>query len=45
MAAWISRYIRYKVWDWIIYPFPNFHGKTLEKWDFTGYVIIYPCYD
>ena len=35
IPAWISNYIRYKAWDEITYPFPNFNGKT----HFSGRVI------
>ena len=42
-----------KVWDDIIYPFPNFNGSTIEVWDgiidfipnFIMYVTPYPCQD
>ena len=30
IQAWISNYIHYEVWDWIIYPFPNFKGAVTE---------------
>ena len=53
ITAWISNYIHYKVWDEIIYPFPNFNGATVEVWEwindfiphFPGHVITYPCWD
>ena len=46
-------YIRYKVWDKITYPIPNFNDYTIEVWEwisnsiphFTGHVITYPCWD
>ena len=49
--AWISNYIHHRMWDEIIFPFPNFNGCTVEVWEwisnfisyFTGHVIIYPC--
>ena len=42
-----------KVWDEIIYPFPNFNGATIEVWKWVSNfiphfimgVITYPCYD
>ena len=30
IPAWISKYIPYKVWDKITYPFLNFNGCTVE---------------
>ena len=33
ITAWISNYIHYKVWDKIMYPFPNFNDATLEVWE------------
>ena len=30
IPAWISKYIHYKVWDVITYPFLNFNGATVE---------------
>ena len=46
-------YIHYKVWDEIIYPFPNFNSCSVEVWEwksnfiqhFTGHVVIYPNWD
>ena len=32
IQAWMSNYIRYTMWDEIIYPFPNFNGATVEVW-------------
>ena len=32
ISTWISNYIRCKVWDEIIHPFPNFNGCTVEVW-------------
>ena len=29
----ISNYSHYKVWDEIIYPFPNFNSAIVETWD------------
>ena len=51
--AWISNYVHYKVWDEIIYPFPNFNGCTVEVWEliskfnkrFLMDVITYPCWN
>ena len=42
-----------KVWDEIIYPFPNFNGATVEVWEWIIYfiphfimnVITYTCWD
>ena len=42
-----------KMYDKIIYPFPNFNGATVEVWErvnnviphFTGPVITNPCWD
>ena len=33
----INNYIHCKLWEEVIYIFPNFNGKTVEVWD--GYVI------
>ena len=33
VPAWISNYMRYKVWDKITYPFPNFNCCTIEVWE------------
>ena len=30
MAAWISNYIHYSMWDKITYPLPNFNSCTIE---------------
>ena len=46
--AWISNYIRYKVWDEINHPFPGFNAATVEvgKWisncipHYTRHVIL-----
>ena len=46
----VNKYIHYKVWDEITYPFQNFNGCTVEVWEwinnsipyFTGHVIAYP---
>ena len=51
--AWRSNCIHYKMWDDITYSFPNFNSTTVEVWEwisnfiphFSGYVIIYPCWD
>ena len=29
-AAWLSNHIRYKVWDEIAYPFPNFNSCAVD---------------
>ena len=47
IAAWISNYIHYNVWDEITYPYSNFNGSTVEVWEwisnsiphFAGHVI------
>ena len=50
----MDKYINYKEWGEIIYPFPNFNVCAVEVWeginnfilDFTGYVTIFqinPC--
>ena len=38
ILAWISNHIPSKLWDEIIYPFPNFSGTTAEfgKWYMTS---------
>ena len=49
----MDKYIRYKVWGEIIYPFRNLTGATVEvlEWiinfysHFTGDLITYPCWD
>ena len=33
VPAWISKCTHYKMWDEIIYPFPNFNGFTIEVWE------------
>ena len=53
IPAWIRDYIHHKVWNEVIYPFPNFNGCTVEVWEwishfiphFIGHVITYPCTD
>ena len=53
IAAWISNYIHYKVWDEITYAFPNFNSCTIEVWEwinnsiphFPGHMINYPCWN
>ena len=53
LLTWISNYIFYKMWDEVIYPFPNFIGCTVEVWEWlsnfishlSGQVITYPCRD
>ena len=32
IPAWISKCIRYTVWDQITYPFPDFNGATVHEW-------------
>ena len=36
-----SIYNHYKVWDEIIYPFPNFNGATVEVWELMNNFIPY----
>ena len=53
LPAWKSNHMPSKMWDEIIYPFPNFNGCTVEVWGwmsnlvphFTMDVITYPCWD
>ena len=33
VPAWISKCTHHKMWDEIIYPFPNFNGFTIEVWE------------
>ena len=50
IPAWISGHMPSKVWDEIIYPFPNFNGCTVEVWEwisnfiphFMMYITTYP---
>ena len=30
-----------KMWNKITYPFPNFHGATVEVWEFDPHIIRY----
>ena len=32
----VSNYIKYKAWDDITYPFPNFNGATVEVWEWIN---------
>ena len=32
----MNNYIRYKVWDEIIFPFPNYNGLTIDAWEWMG---------
>ena len=34
MPIWIRKYIHYKVWDKITYPFPNFNDANVEVWKY-----------
>ena len=53
IPTWITNHMLSKVWDEIIYQFPNFNGFTVEVWEwinnFIPYfligVITYPCWD
>ena len=53
LLTWISNYTHYKVWDEIIYPFPNFNDATTGVWEwisnfipcFTGHGINCPCWE
>ena len=48
-----GKYIHYKVWDEITYPFLNFNGYTIEVWEWIdnfiphliGHAITHPCWD
>ena len=52
IPAWISNHMPSKVWEEIIYPFPNFNGCIVEVWEeisnfvthFSGHMITYPCW-
>ena len=39
IPAWINNYIYYKMWDEIIYPFPNFNSWTVEVWEWISDII------
>ena len=41
ILEWISNHIHYKVWNEItyMYPFPNFHGATVEVWEWISNLI------
>ena len=51
VPAWIRIHIHYRMWDEIIFPFPNFNGSAVEVWEwikyfiphFIGHVITYLC--
>ena len=51
--AWISNCMPSKMWNEIMYPFPNFNGTVVEFWEwisnfiprFVRDVITYPCWD
>ena len=54
IAARMDKWIHYdKMWDEVIYPFPNFNGRTTDVWkwisnfipQFPGHLITYPCWD
>ena len=53
IPAWTCNFMHSKVWDGIIYPFPNFNTEAVEVWerisDFTQHfimeVITDPCWD
>ena len=34
--VWISNHMPNKVWDKIIYPFPNFNGCTVKVWEWIS---------
>ena len=36
IPSWISNHISGKVWDEIIYSFPNFNGATVEVWEWIS---------
>ena len=35
----MNNYVHYKVWDEIIYPFPNFNSAAVEVWECIYYFI------
>ena len=51
--VWISKYIHYKMWDEITYPFPNLISAIVDVWEWiinfvthsTTNVLTYPCWD
>ena len=53
MTVLINNHMSSRVWDEIIYHFPNFNGFNFELWEWiTNFVrrfimdiIIYPCWD
>ena len=45
IPAWISNHMPSKVWDEIIYPFPNFNGATIEVWEWISNSISYIIMD
>ena len=53
LSAWISDHMPCKVWNEIIYPFPNCKGCTVEVWErvsnfiphFIMNVITHPCWN
>ena len=50
VLTWINNYHHYKMWDEIIYPFPNANGATVGVWEwinnfnphFSAGVVTYP---
>ena len=36
VAAWLSEYILYKVWDKINYPFLNINGTNVGIWEWIS---------
>ena len=45
LQSWIFNYIYHKLWDEITYPFLDFDGASNFIPRFTGFVIIYMCWD
>ena len=53
IPAWLSNHMPCKVWDEIIYPFPNYNCETVDVWEwisnFISYIIVgvitNPCWD
>ena len=39
----MSNHIHYKVWDEIIYSFPNFNSATIEIWEWISHFIPHLC--
>ena len=45
IPAWISNHMHSKMWDEIIYPFPNFSDSTIEVWEWiSNFIQFYVWY-